>query len=128
MATVFLALQQHQYMGQMSPQSPMYGSNSFGSSASTFHMSQSSGSPNLSYPYSHWYWPQPPSPPAAAPGVTPFMQAQYAPSNSFTSGKLITCMGEPSASGMVLLVWQLLSCQICMHMPNATACLLLLLT
>ncbi|KAL3161555.1 hypothetical protein ABBQ32_010422 [Trebouxia sp. C0010 RCD-2024] len=86
MATVFLALQQHQYMGQMSPQSPMYGSNSFGSSASTFHMSQSSGSPNLSYPYSHWYWPQPPSPPAAAPGVTPFMQAQYAPSNSFTSG------------------------------------------
>ena len=81
-----MVLQQHQYMSQMSPGSPMYGSNSLASATSMFHMSQSSGSPNFSYPYSHWYWPQPPSPPLAAPGAHPFMQAQYAASNTFSSG------------------------------------------
>lgn len=78
-----MVLQQHQYLSQMSPGSPM---NSLASATSMFHMSQSSGSPNFSYPYSHWYWPQAPSSPLAAPGVTPFMQAQYAASHTFSSG------------------------------------------
>ena len=125
-------------MGQRSPHSPMHGSNSLASSASTIHMSQSSGSPNSNYPYSHSYWPQPSSPPLGAPaangatpfmhGGTPFMQAQYAPSNSFSSGTLITCMGEPSERGGRLFRRLPSSCQTCTHIPNKAACLLLLLT
>lgn len=81
-----MVLQQHQYMSQMSPSSPMYGSNSLASASSMFHMSQSSGSPDFSYPYSHWYWPQAPSSPQGAPRGMPFMQAHYAASNTFSSG------------------------------------------
>ena len=86
MVALSMVLQQHHYMSQMSPGSPMYGSNSLASATSMFHMSQSSGSTNFSYPYSHWYWPQAPSSPLAAPGANPFMQAQYAASNTFSSG------------------------------------------
>ncbi|DBB04839.1 TPA: hypothetical protein ACH3X3_010127 [Trebouxia sp. C0006] len=75
----------HQFLSQMSPGSPMHGSSSLASAASMFHMSQSSGSPNFSYPYSHWYWPHAPMSPQAAPLGT-FMQTQYAASHTFSSG------------------------------------------
>ena len=80
-----LLLQQHQYLNQMSPSSPMYASSSLASAASMFHMSQSSGSPNYSYPYSHWYWPAGHSP--LLPHQGPFMQPQYSASHTFSSGK-----------------------------------------
>ncbi|KAL0032094.1 hypothetical protein WJX77_004782 [Trebouxia sp. C0004] len=76
---------QHQFLSQMSPGSPMHGSSSLASAASMFHMSQSSGSPNFSYPYSHWYWPQAPLSPQGAP-LGSFMQTQYAASHTFSSG------------------------------------------
>ena len=79
-------LQQQQFLSQMSPWSPMHGSSSLASAASMFHMSQSSGSPNVSYPYSHWYWPQAPLSPQAAPQGS-FMQTQYAASHTLSSGK-----------------------------------------
>ena len=83
---IIVMLQQHQFLSQMSPGSPMHGSSSLASAASMFHMSQSSGSPNFSYPYSHWYWPHAPMSPQAAPLGT-FMQTQYAASHTFSSGR-----------------------------------------
>ena len=90
-------LQQHQFLSQMSPGSPMHGSSSLASAASMFHMSQSSGSPNFSYPYSHWYWPQPPMSPQAA-LLGSFMQTQYAASHTLSSGNRIHMPQEASSN------------------------------
>ena len=87
-------LQQHQFLSQMSPNSPMYGSSSLASAASMFHMSQGSGSPNYHYPYSQWYWPPGHSPMSPQGGA--FMQAQYAASQ-YSTGEMSwpgTCFVE----------------------------------
>lgn len=113
-AALSMVLQQHQYMSQMSPSSPMYGSNSLASASSMFHMSQSSGSPDFSYPYSHWYWPQAPSSPQGAPRGMPFMQAQYAASNTFSSG-IVTSKGTLSGICERWHMFQLLTKANCLH-------------
>ena len=99
-------LQQHHFLSQMSPGSPMHGSSSLASAASMFHMSQSSGSPNFSYPYSHWYWPQAPLSPQAAPPLGSFMQTQYAASHTFSSGN------QNKHATKVYLSGQLIPCSI----------------